>query len=374
MQSTTFVHLINSGLRFSFYQLSFCQNILSLPSSFFWQSVPPFPPFFWVPPCKSRPTTSPLSPSCFLYAVLPNAIIASNYVTHEHALIFFLSFFLWLHFYLLPKITNRLLLSWSIELFSLLILCIAGLMNGLGVVAFIAMLILYLFSIRKGHVLAIIMKIAGLFLLYTLTHHVADQIQIRHSQLTDFPSRSGQYKWVLYMGGNTETNGHYTVHDAETFFDTVPPTATSAEIHDYQTHLLIQRYTNLCMHPHVLGQHFLRKLTNNIGFFSHSYGSTVQYSRNPDIQRYGIPIILKTIMYVEAFLWGVLALAALLVGGIPRNMFYAWSTLFLVGAVILFLFTENNSKYTISIQPFLYLSLLIPLSEFRRRRKMTPLG
>lgn len=310
-----------------------------------------------------------------LYAVLPNAIIASNYITHEHAFVLFLSFFLWLRFYLLPMIVSRPLLSWVTELFSLLILCVAGLMNGLGLVAFIATLILYLFGIRKGQVLTVAIKITAIFLLYAATHHMADRFQISHSQISVFTSRMEQYKWVLYMGGNVKTSGHYEIKDAIFFQDILPhPNATQEEIAEHHTHILCQRYRDLFSHPFVLGQHFLRKLTNNIGFFSHSYGSTVQYSRNPDIQRYGIPIILKTIMYVEAFLWGVLALAALLVGGIPRNMFYAWSTLFLVGATIIFLFTENASKYTISIQPFLYLSLMIPLFEAHRSRKGQHLG
>ena len=308
-----------------------------------------------------------------IYALLPNAVISTDYITHEHAFLFFLSLFIWLRFGIMQTKGIGSVAYWALEIISTWILILGSMVNGLGLVAIIAVLIMYGLQFCQGKFRSASAKAIILILLMLLTHQVGNQFHVARSQLTEFPDRTEQYKWVLYTGANFDTMGHYSAQDEQIFFDRCKETGMPHErVALYHNQLLAERYQALFSHPSVWGKHYTHKIVEILGAFTHSVSLATDFSKNCIFHHSVIRLIMKVMMYTEAFAWGILALFILLYARCPKDDLYLWSSLFLTGSTMLFLLTEISSKYTISFQPILYLFLIIPAVHYLRTRAALP--
>lgn len=309
-----------------------------------------------------------------LFALLPGTIISGSFITHEHALIFWLSLFIWIRWYVAPTFNGTPVIQFLAEILSFIPLIVGAMVNGAGLVAIIATIIIYL-ATGSGRLLFLnTAKIAILILLYLGSHHVADNYHISRSRYEPLPDQIEQYKWVLYIGAHSETWGQFSGSEFYYFNNSAPANASQQEIEAHHNRILLDRYTDLAAHPGKLIGLLSHKAMIIWGTFSHPQTGLLHCS-SKDIFRTRIAVtVSKLFMYGEAMLAFIVAILAVLFGKRPKNnIFYVWCSLFLCGASTLLLITECSSKYTISLQPFMYIFFLVPCLG-GLRACMTPPG
>lgn len=302
-----------------------------------------------------------------IYAILPTAITSTDYITHEHALLFFLSLFIWLRFGIMPIFKGKSYVFWTLEIISSWILIVGSMTNGLGLVALVALLILHGLQIFNGHLLTSSMKIISLIFMMLFTHHFGNTFHLSHSHLSEIPDQLDQYKWVLYIGSNYESKGYFDPKARSVFRDTNHVGETTEEYHD---RLILQNYKRIFSDVHIFYELYSCKLCTVLGVYNHSIISIIEKTKNRSLKESFLPLVMRFAMYAEAIAWGVLGLFVIIRTHCPKDDFFLWSSLFLTGATMLFMLTEVSSKYTIAMQPILYFFLLVPFVNYFRTKSV----
>lgn len=303
-----------------------------------------------------------------LYAVIPSTVISCSHITHEHAFVFFLSLFVWLRWYLMPQACGKPLLRWIAEILAFATLIISAMVNGAGFIALIATIMIYLLPGKPESVFSRTAKVGLLLLLFFGGRYAANSYHLNHSKCNALPDQGEQYKWVLYIGANYETWGHYLAGDRVFFFNSAPKNATREEVSEHHNQLIKDRYKDLLNPPQKLWIHLSHKTMIIWGVFEHPYKNLKELSLRNFFRSPSVQPILKALPYTEAMLALLAALYLIRYGKRPENDLYVWCTLLLCGVTCMLLITEVSGKYTYSVQPFLYIFFLAPCLQEKAPR------
>ncbi len=311
----------------------------------------------------------PLATSFLIFAVyilLPAQILLPSFITHEHALMLFLSITIWLVFKVIPAISNEKKL-WKAALYVLssVTLFLATEMNAAALVAVIALVIVYLLrgiSVRtaKGICCALI-KCAVLVLVVAIGGSLLTDYQEAHSQLKENTIQTDRIVWTLYVGSNAETKGQWSSQDVERFED-LQAFSTEDEINQYRKDLLTARYRDLFENPSALLTLLKAKLSTIWSCFIYPLAYANELIPHAGLQIIYNRFLFKPLVCLE---YGISVLLALLLvcslvgkGRKAISPFMLFTRLYLLGNTAMLLLTECSNKYTIAIQPFFVIACL----------------
>lgn len=301
----------------------------------------------------------------FIFNLLPSNILLPQYITHEHALLFFISISVYLYFYALPK-TKSTIAKIIILLFSIISMLLATLMNAAGLIVIIASVILIISgAIEKTSVsgtLAAIGKILAIILILFVGTFAFDSFQISHSSLNNNYVKADKVLWTLYVGSNTESTGGRTEEDAITF-DEWKPDTTPKEIEAFRKNLLKERYKSLFSNPSKLIQLIKGKLVRIWSVFSYSTLYTNETIPDVGLQQFYNRYLSKLFILFEYGISIIVAWIGLFCNLKQRKSsadnFYLFIELFLMGYTAMLIITECHNKYTLPMQPFFLIVALV---------------
>lgn len=301
-----------------------------------------------------------------VYTLLPAQILLPSFITHEHALMLFLSITVWLVFRVIPAIAAEQKL-WKASMYTLssITLFLATQMNAAALVAVIALCILYLVQgismcTARGIGCAL-SKCAVLVLVIAIGGSLLTDYQEAHSQLKENTIQTDRVVWTLYVGSNAETNGQWSSQDVERFED-LQTLHSKEQISQYRKDLLAARYRDLFQNPSALLALLKGKLSTIWSCFTYPLAYANELIPNASLQTIYNRFLFKPLVCLE---YGISVLLALLMvcsllsrGRKPVSPFMLFTQLYLLGNTAMLLLTECSNKYTIAIQPFFIIACL----------------
>ena len=311
----------------------------------------------------------PLSTAFLIFAVytlLPTQILLPSFITHEHALMLFLSVTIWLVFKVIPTIVAEKKL-WKASMYALssLTLFLATQMNAAALVAVIALCIVYLISsisMRrvKGIAYALV-KCTVMVLVIAIGGSLLTDYQETHSQLKKNTIQTDRVIWTLYVGSNVETNGQWSSQDVERF-DDLQAFRLEEEIDQYRKDMLIARYRGLFENPLDLLTLLKGKVSTIWSCFTYPLAYANELIPNATLQTIYNSFLFKPLVCLE---YGISVVLALLLvwslfwkGRKAVVPFMLFTRLYLLGNTAMLLLTECSNKYTIAIQPFFIIACI----------------
>ena len=301
-----------------------------------------------------------------VYALLPAQVLLPSFITHEHALMLFLSMTIWLVFKVIPSIPReKKLLKTVLYGFSSITLLLATQMNAAALVAVIALCIVYLLlGISKGSAKGIgcaLAKCTVLILIVAIGGSLLTDYQETHSQLKENTIQTNRVVWTLYVGSNAETNGQWSSQDVEKFED-IQALTSENQIDEYRKNLLAARYRELFQNPSNLLALLKGKLSTIWSCFTYPLAYANELIPNGALQAIYNRFLFKPLVCLE---YGISMLLALLMACSlfgksrkPVSPFMLFTQLYLLGNTAMLLLTECSNKYTIAIQPFFVIACL----------------
>lgn len=312
-----------------------------------------------------------------VFTLLPSQILLPSFVTHEQALLFFLSLSVWLIFGIFPQLyqKGKRLLSYSIFALGVLALLISIQMNMAGLVAGIALcIILIIESLKKT---ALKTRIKGLcigsvkclliIMAVVLSMQFCSKFQYSHSDYNDDYNYVSQRKilWTLFVGSNVETNGQWSLEDTESF-DAYPDDATIEERNDFQINQLSERYHDLVENRTLC--HLLKaKLTTIWSHFAYPISFANETISDQTLREIYNRFLFKPLTCIEYGLSVILVIFCIAALFSLRRYtvkpFYQFVQLYLLGTTAMLMLTECTSKYTISMQPFFVIACIVMCNQ-----------
>ena len=302
-----------------------------------------------------------------LYILLPSQILLPQYITHENASLFFLTISLWLYFKQYRGASGK---AKMIVFFALSIVALShcNAINSLGIVAFIALFIIFFIeTVRektKKAVLKMLAKGISLTLVFLLGTLMMNSFQASHSKLNYEPNNN-KMLWTLYVGSNYESQGEW-FDDKK--WDDYPSGYTLNQINDYRKGLISEHYAELFHNPVKLIDLVKNKMVNMWGTFGYSTGYTNETIPNTTIGGFYNKILFKPLSFID---YGVLLILAFLgcykewkYRKRKKDLLFVFGELFLLGSTLLLLITECRNKYTIMLIPlFIMICVVLQQSE-----------
>ena len=294
-----------------------------------------------------------------LFTLLPGQILLPTFVTHEHAMLFFLSATVWLIFKVIPgvKKENKVL---RIALYALSCITMfwATQMNAAALVAVIALCIVYVISGLKERSIRVMgaaaMKCIALILVILIGGNLCSAYQASHSRLGENTIEANKLVRILYVGSNVETTGQWSLEDVESF-DKYSAGSSEEEIDAYRKELLADRYDYLFQNP---GK-FAELLTNKFSTVWSCFGYSISFANETvkeSVRGVYNRILFKPLTCLEYGVSVVLLLMFIFsLGKVCKKempMFFVFIQLFMLGDTLMLLLTECANKYTIALQPF----------------------
>lgn len=299
-----------------------------------------------------------------VFSLLPSQVLLPQYITHEIALLFFISISVWLYFRVYPCVRTRVGKA-CIVLSAILALFFGKMVNALGLVMCIAFGLIFIYEALKQPTwksagLAVVKNVLLIGLLAVGTMSMTS-FQRNHSQVAESYRPGNQVLWTLFVGSSVEHSGSWNKEDVEVF-ENFEAGMMEEEVDAFRKALVKSRYWELCEHP---GQMFglLREKFSTIwSVFVYSILYTNETVPNEIIQivynRYlDRPLVL--IEYLLALIAAIIGLYEITKRGrTGEKDCFVFIELFLMGATALLMITECRNKYTISMQPFFWMACL----------------
>lgn len=290
-----------------------------------------------------------------VYVILPAQILLPQYITHENAALFFLTVSLWLYFKVYKKAKTK-ICSYLAFGGSILALLLCSSVNALGIVAIIALAIIFVIEflkrIDKKYFLRFIVKTLSLVFVVIFGTFSMNLFQISHSELKSKPN-DNKLLWTLYVGSNFESQGQWF---PDKKWDNYSEDYTSSEIDSYHKSLVISNYSDVFSSPIKLLTLLKNKMVNLWGDFSYSIGMTNGTIPNQSISVFYNKFLFKPLSLINYSLLLLVSLIGCYFMWVNRkqrkNGLIIYCELFLLGTTALLLITECRNKYSIIIVPF----------------------
>lgn len=294
-----------------------------------------------------------------VYSLLPSEILLPQYVTHEIAALFFLSFFLWLYFKQYKKTKGKIK---KILVFggSIIALLFCSAVNALGIVAIIAFFIVLIIELirhrTKRYIVEFLLQTISLIIVILFGSLLLNIFQIQHSQINYTP-QNNKILWTLYVGSNYESQGEWFKDEK---WDNYPDDFSSTDIDSYHKYLINEHYKNLLHSPKKALSLLKNKMINMWGDFSYSLGLTNETIPNQNIQLFYNRFLFKPLSLIN---YSVLLFISLIGCYLMwknrkqyKNEMIVFGELFLLGTTALLLITECRNKYSIIMIPIFIIS------------------
>lgn len=290
-----------------------------------------------------------------VFMSLPSQLLLPCYITHEHALLFFISVAIFLKWYIIPRCSSKLQYM-CVELSFICCLVASSMVNATGLIAICAYILLCILNISdRGSLYHSIVRIISILAVYALCVSFCKSFQLSHSDLSENYRNPNKLCWTLYEGSNYDTKGSWSKSDRDTYYFTYPQGTDQKTLDEFHTTLLYNRYKELLSSPSEIVQILQAKIIRMWGCFDYpfpfvSLWGTSNFAKSPILYA-----ILKVVPILESLL--LLVLLALLFfckRGLDKRcnlcLFVVW---FMAGVTVLLLMAECNNKYTIALQVFL---------------------
>lgn len=303
-----------------------------------------------------------------IFSLFPSQILLPSFITHEQAMLFFLSLSIWFLFGLLPPIysKNRKMLSVVISGIGILLLAIAIQINLAGSVAAIALcIVLFVKFIDKPSLkkwIFNILKCIIIVLIIALIGNLCRIFQENHSDYNRENNHNYNRKiiWTLFVGSNVKTSGQWSIEDME-IFDNYPEGATIEEQSRYQTNLLFERYEKLFDNYSII-KLVREKWTTIWSYFNYPINYANETISDSALRGVYNRYLFKPLTCIEYGISIILVLFCLRSvfskKHNSKNIFFLFVQLYLLGTTVLFMLTECTNKYTISMQPFILIACI----------------
>lgn len=228
------------------------------------------------------------------YILLPSSIIIPQYITHEHALLFYISLALWIYSRILLLVGETLKRAILFLLFAVS-LFLGFEMNIAGLIMSIAFIIVSFISENKEFkykeiIILLLIFLAGVscFKLYQLEHSTLKSSYIPGDKLV----------WTLYVGSNADTNAHWSAEDVERY-DNFDANLSNEEILQYRVTLLKNRYKALFSNPLKLLQLIRGKLVTIWSTFTYPIMYTSETISKTNLQQIYNSGVSKMFVFIE---------------------------------------------------------------------------
>lgn len=307
-----------------------------------------------------------------LYCVLPGQVLLPGYVTHEVAMLFFLSIFIWLLFRVFPAMNHRYIRA-VIAVLAIVMLIIAIQMNLAALIAAIALGIILMLSEFNGDVrikgAKRIIACVVLGIAVVTGGNAFRTVQRMHTDLPATYRETNRFLWVLYVGANTQTKGGWNSQDGDAFAQ-YEPGSSDREIEAYQRDLLKDRYASLITNGGDLVKLLKDKFLTIWSCFVYPIGYSNETISDPDMRTLYNRFLFKPLVMLEFGLSVILAFCGLISrmrSNAAGDQFQLFLELYMLGVTAMLLLTECNNKYTISLQPVFLAACLSAISSFPQK-------
>lgn len=303
-----------------------------------------------------------------IICLLPSQILLPSYIVHEHALTFFLSLGIWLHYRLLPQIKNS-SIRMSVHVLIWVTLLLASQVNSIGLVAIIAYCICCLTDTSRKRIKRL--TSVGMVIAIVLIGSTAfDQIQLTHSSIADGYVNSDKVTWTLYVGSRVE-EGWF--EEAGRRYQAYEQGSSLEEIQNYRRDLLREEYMSLFKNPQRIVHIIKEKLITIWSCFTYPIGYSNETITNQDIRVFYNRYLFKPLVLIEFGISVLLVFCGLIsrIRDKETNGFLLFLELYLLGVTALLLLTECNNKYTISMQMIFPITCVGMIAKRSRRPERT---
>lgn len=310
-----------------------------------------------------------------VFSLLPSQILLPSFITHEQAMLFFLSFSVWLILGIYPELCRRNQrggVKLPVFALSTLALAAAVIMNMQAGVAIIALCIVWIIEGINKHDFRMCIRglcVSAVKCLLTigvtvLAIQFCTAFQLSHTDQGNNYEYASQHKviWTLFVGSNAETAGQWSLEDTE-IFNAYPGNATLEERNAFETNLLSERYQNL-IENHRIGGLVKAKGSTIWSYFAYPISYANETISNEGIREIYNRFLFKPLTCIEYGLSVILLILGIcslfsLNRNYTVNFFYQFTLLYLLGITAMLMFTECTSKYTITVQPFFVISCIV---------------
>lgn len=311
-----------------------------------------------------------------LYCMLPSTVLLPQFITHEIPFLFFLSLSLWMY----CKVMDNTKSAKQRTMFFILLLVslsFSTMLNASGYVVCIAVLVHTFFLNRSEKLKYRIIKSGALvvcvvLLSFVFSNCVKPQL-LSHEKLSTL--KLSNVQWTLYVGSNAEENGGFSISDQKAFawsfkdVNTLDDNGWSDDmVIDLRNNLYNTRIIDLIGNPLSAMKLLFTKIGKIWSFINYTYDAIPPLIENEQIKNSISNQLFPGLISFEIYMSIVVMIIS--IKNIRKSKFlgfsqYQISVLFLMGCTALFLLTECNSKYTISMQPFFWIVMMLNVSKPR---------
>ena len=307
--------------------------------------------------------------SFIIFTIFPSQILLPQFVTHEIALLFFLSIAIWLYFKVYKRCDKRIYkcLVFALTLVSLFF---GSAVNAMGLVAIIAFALIFLIEYVRNkslrYFIVSVTKVICLLLVFIIGTFMFNLIQVNHSVINYEKIKTDKFQWTLYVGSNYESKGQW--YDDKKW-DDYPDTYGESEVNHYHQYFIKERYNELFSNPRKAIVLLKEKLVTIWGNFTYSICYTNETIINKTIQSFYYKFLFKPfclIEYIGLTFFSILGLFFIIKQYRKKQgLLCVFCELYLLGATSLLMLTECNNKYIISILPIfiLFVALMIDMNR-----------
>lgn len=304
-----------------------------------------------------------------IYNLLPSTILLPQFITHEIPFLLLLSISLWLYFKVFLADRSKMAKTACFFLFAAAI-SLATVLNACGYIACIALTIHFLFFDNNSKPVKRVLK--AFVLLFTAISLMTSSGFVLEPNLDQEKISSAEFSsigWTLYAGANTQSKGGYSSEDAKKYGWKTSDLNTydeqgmpDSQVEDLRRQLITARYQGLVKKPAAALKLYAIKVGKIWSYFNYPYTSIPGIISQPDFQQIYVSYFEPTLTAIDVFM-GLIALLMAVSGflnsGFLNRGIYQFAVLFLIGCTFMFTIAECNNKYTISMQPFIWLVIVL---------------
>lgn len=309
-----------------------------------------------------------------LFSLLPSTVLLPQFITHEIPFLFFLVLAIWIYYNKLYTKGKKLRRLVMFCLF-LLSLSFAIMLNACGYIALIAFGITIIVFEKETKILKRVGKcffmvfFVGLIIIGST--NILKPMMLNNNLVSN--ARVNNVQWTLFVGSNVSSSGGFTAEDQKQFAwsfndcNTLDEKGWSDEaVISLRNNLFHDRLFSLFKEPLPTIKLLFTKFGKIWSFINYTYFAIPPLIENDENRNIYSELFMPILISIEISVSIVVLLLSIRnvrKSRYLRNNAYQFSILFMVGCTFLFLMTECNSKYTITLQPFFWMVVILNMKK-----------
>lgn len=317
--------------------------------------------------------------------VLPSSILLNTTISHEHALLFFISIAIYLEWGI-DKSRFKHICRFICTTLAICCMVLSSMVNGAGLIVIISYIIISIKRILENNSsktyslmtrirniffqsITILIWIASSFIIITSAGKIIEKY---HSNFDTLRPSVDKVIWTLYEGCNYDTGGTFSDIDAEEYRVSTPYSYDAKTCKEWHLNLLKKRYNELLISPEkIVSLIHVKNVTINGGFYF-----TIRLLKNHSgkslLSLTAVNLISAISYFIEFFFWFLLTC---IVTTMPKKInelpvetynFTTFSSLYITGTILLLQLTEVQNKYVMVIN--IFFNFIIIMFLFRNSK------